>query len=167
MIQSSVPAYFHPLDILQRFAPAPYTSVSLFAGAILKSATNDRTLLPPFPDLEICGQDVEASITWKLLRDPTAQGSIEPPTSFVTETLSAIFMGPACLIAADRHRAQLFAFLGSQVDTRAYREHVLPVLVQLSRSCRALDTNARIDSSTSTHHNFGAAPAAEAFSERK
>jgi hypothetical protein len=165
MIQSPVPVYFHPLDILQRFAPAPYTSVTLFSSAILKTASNDRTLLPPFPDLQVSAEDVEASFNWKLLRDPTAQGSIEPPTTFISETLSAIFMGPACLIAADRQRRQLFAFLGSQIDTRAYREHILPALVQLSRSFRAQDTNSRLDSTT--HRSFSPAPAAEAFIERK
>lgn len=165
MIQSPVPAYSHPLDILQRFAPAPYTSVSLFSGAILKTSSNDRTLFPPFPDLQVAADGVEASITWKLLRDPTAQGSIERSTTFITETLSAIFMGPACLIGADRQRAQIFAFLGSQVDTRAYREHILPALVQLSRSCRALNTNSRLDSPT--NRSFEHPGTAEAFIERK
>ena len=165
MIHSPVPVYFHPLDILQRFAPAPYTSISLCGGSVLKTATNDRTLLPPFPHLQVPAGESEVSITWKLLRDPTAQGSIEAQTTFVTETLSAIFMGPACLMAADRQRAQLFAFLGSQVDSRAYREEILPALVQLSRSCHVLEKDSRLASPI--NRNIQHSAPAEALIERK
>ena len=41
-------------------------------------------------------------------------------------------MGPACMIAADRERKEVLAFIGIEVDARIFQEGVLPALCRLT-----------------------------------
>jgi hypothetical protein len=41
-------------------------------------------------------------------------------------------MGPACLIAADRERREILAFLGLEVDACLFQQSILPALCRLT-----------------------------------
>jgi hypothetical protein len=123
-----------PLDVLHRFTPTPFQSEVYLGGKLIRAESNDRALLPPgVPQKSTSPVSSRHSFSWKLIRDPKAPGRLESPTKLsIFDTVFAVFMGSACLIAVDLEESQLVSFIGSQVDTGEYQDRVLPILCELS-----------------------------------
>ena len=123
-----------PLDVLHRFTPTPFQSEIYLGGKLIRTESNDATLLPPgVPKESTSPLSSKHSFSWKLIRDPKAPGRLESPTKLsIFGTVIAVFMGGACLIAVDQEESQLVSFIGSQVDPGEYQARVLPILCELS-----------------------------------
>jgi hypothetical protein len=124
--------YVDPLDVLRRFIPTPLKAVYRIGSVRVIVETNDFTLLPILPlDAEM-DDSGEASLDWKLVRDPDARGLLETPVFLSSGTLTVVEMGTACLVGLDHERRELLGFMGSDVDARTYQEFLVPFLCRMT-----------------------------------
>ena len=136
-----ITSYRDPLDLLRRFAPTPLkTHVQLdFATVLLE--TNDLSFFPsplqpheqssrnPLP----CANSAHAThCLWKIVRDVDVHHKITETSIVMAGSLIVYSMGPACVIGADRERKEILAFIGLEVDVRAFQESILPALHRLT-----------------------------------
>jgi len=133
--------YRNPLDLLRRFAPTPLKASVDLGFAHIELETNDLSFLPAplespsapllMPSPHNGGASL-ASCLWKILRDPDARHRLGEPSFIDAGALAVCTMGPACLIAADRDRKEVLAFIGAEVDARAFQGSILPALCRLT-----------------------------------
>jgi hypothetical protein len=126
-------SYRDPVDLLQRFAPTPFkVSVPIgFASVLLE--TNDLSFVASMPPPGAAAFDATpASCLWKLVRDVDAPQRLTEATIVMAGNLVVYSMGPACIIAADRERREVLAFIGTEADARIFREAIFPALCRLT-----------------------------------
>jgi hypothetical protein len=126
------PSYGDPLDLLRRFIPTPLKAVYRIGPFQVKVQTNDFALLPALPSEAICDVPVEQAFEWKLIRDVDSSGLLGESTYLRAQALTIVAMGTACLLGFDHGRRELLGFIGADVDTRTYREFVVPLLCRIT-----------------------------------
>ena len=124
--------YVDPLDVLRRFIPTPLKAVYRIGSVRVMVQTNDFTLLPALPSEKDTDDLGQASLEWKLVRDPDARGLLETPTFLSAGTLTVVEKGNACLLGLDRERRELLGFLGTDVDPRTYQEFLVPFFCRMT-----------------------------------
>jgi hypothetical protein len=140
MRSHEITSYRDPLDLLHRFTPTPLkVNVPLeFANVTLE--TNDLSF---FPETEPRAADASSPTDdagdralpiclWKILRDLDARQPLAEPTIVMSGNLITYTMGPACLVAADRERKEVLAFIGTAADARTFRDTIFPALCRLT-----------------------------------
>jgi hypothetical protein len=145
--------YRDPLDLLHRFAPAPLKVSAPLEFASVTLETNDLSFFPEAapqaPDASShtanAGDPSLPACLWKILRDLDTRQTLAEPTIVIAGNLITYSMGPACLIAADRERKEILAFIGTAADARTFRETIFPVL------CRLTEFVVRSTESTASH----------------
>ena len=141
MSNPEIASYRDPLDLLRRFAPTPLkTHVQLdFATVLLE--TNDLSFFPsPLQPQEQSSRSPLPSANsahamqclWKIVRDVDVHHKITETSIVMAGSLIVYSMGPACVIGADRERKEILAFIGLEVDVRAFQESILPALHRLT-----------------------------------
>ena len=124
--------YRDPLDVLRRFVPTPYRAKCRLGSIEVDVETNDIALLPAIlPDEDGKGQ-IEGEFRWKLVRDHDVRGELDESLFFTSDTLTVVNLGAACLVGIDHERRELLGFLGGSVDSRTFRDFLLPFLCRLS-----------------------------------
>jgi len=120
-----------PLDLLRRFVPTPLKAVYRIGSLRVTVQTNDITLFPAFPlvDIPLPG---ERLLEWKLIRDLDAPGLLDPPLFLTCGALSIVEMGSACFLGLDHERGELLGFIGAEVDARTHQEFLVPFLCQMT-----------------------------------
>jgi hypothetical protein len=128
-----IASYRDPLDLLRRFAPTPLkTQFHLeFANVLLE--TNDLSFFPSLPLLNASILSSSHPCLWKIVRDVDVRLKIAEASIVMAGSLIVYSMGPACMIAADRERKEILAFIGIEVDARVFQESVLPALCRLTK----------------------------------
>jgi hypothetical protein len=132
MQQRNAFAFDEPPDLLRRFVPMPQKASYRVGPGLVLVQTNDFTLLPALPlgvDLDLRKHQI---LEWKLVRDTDTRGLLETPRFLVTETLTIVEMGSACLLGLDRERRELFGFIGAEVDSRTYQDFLVPLLTRMT-----------------------------------
>jgi hypothetical protein len=133
--------YRNPLDLLSRFAPTPLKASVDLGFARIELETNDLSFLPaPLASASASlsvtnagnGDGPFASCLWKIIRDPDVHHPLAEPSFLNAGNLAVCTMGPACLIAADRGRKELLAFIGAEVDARTFQKSILPILCRFT-----------------------------------
>jgi hypothetical protein len=124
--------YQDSLDVLRRFIPTPLRTRFRIGETTVLVETNDFSLLPVLPLESDSGEVVPSDIDWKLIRDPEASGLLQEPLVLVSEHLTIVAMGVACLLAMDQERQALLCFIGAEIDTRTFRDVLVPILCQMS-----------------------------------
>jgi hypothetical protein len=133
MSPSSVAAYCDPLDLLRRFAATPQKARITFESACVMLETNDLSLFPSSISHSLTALDPTLpSCCWKVVRDVDARQKFTEPSIVITGDLMVYSMGPACIIAADRDRKEIVAFIGAEIDSSCFRESILPTLLRLT-----------------------------------
>lgn len=125
-------SYQAPLDLLRRFAPTPLKVHIRVESATVLLETNDLSFLP---SLSLAGPpppSLSQSCLWKIVRDVDARCKITEASIVMAGSLIVVSMGPACLIAADRERKEILAFIGLDVDACTFQESILPSLRRLT-----------------------------------
>ncbi len=127
-----IASYRDPLDLLRRFVPTPLkTQVHLeFANVLLE--TNDLSFFPSLPLLTPSISPSSQPCLWKIVRDVDVRVKLAEASIVMADSLIVYSMGPACMIAADRERKEVLAFIGIEVDARIFQEGVLPALCRLT-----------------------------------
>jgi hypothetical protein len=127
-----IASYRDPLDLLRRFTPTPLkTQVHLeFANVLLE--TNDLSFFPSLPLLTPSISPSSQPCLWKIVRDVDVRVKLAEASIVMAGSLIVYSMGPACMIAADRERKEVLAFIGIEVDARIFQEAVLPALCRLT-----------------------------------
>jgi hypothetical protein len=127
-----IPTHHDALDLLRRFAPTLF-KVSVHLGfATVALETNDLSLVPPSSPDDL-STFAPPSCLWKIIRDVDAWQQLMEATIVLTDNLIVYSMGPACLIAADRDRKEVLAFIGTEADAHAFQESILPALCRLTK----------------------------------
>jgi hypothetical protein len=140
MRSHEITSYRDPLDLLHRFAPTPLkVNVPLeFARVTLE--TNDLSFFPEAGSQASDasshtanpGDPLPPACLWKILRDLDTRQPLAEPAIVMSGNLITYTMGPACLIAADRERKEVLAFIGIAADARIFRETIFPALCRLT-----------------------------------
>jgi hypothetical protein len=133
-----IDSYRDPLDLLHRFVPIPFTVLFEIANANVVLQTNDPNLIPsdstPAPASSADFHKGEsAGCLWKIVRDIDVSNPLAEVSIVVLGEVIVYSMGRACLIAADRERREVLAFLGASVDARVYQDSILPALHRLTQ----------------------------------
>jgi hypothetical protein len=128
--------YRDPLDLLRRFAPAPLKVSLHFEFANVALETNDLSF---FPSASANASPSSAaydpalpSCLWKLLRDVDVRDKLTEASIVMAGSLIIYSTGPACIIAADRERQEVLAFIGVEADTRVFHDVIFPALCRLT-----------------------------------
>jgi hypothetical protein len=124
-------------DLLKRFAPTPLRATARLGPIQVAFETNDPSFLAAFSDFEGASSDTEATFVWKLVRDSEVGVGPLEPILIVHAGVTALSMGPACLIAIDHDARELVGFIGSAVGQETFRRTILPLLQRLSRPAGA------------------------------
>jgi hypothetical protein len=125
--------YNDPLDLLRRFVPTPISMRIRLRLIEILLQTNDESLATSLPVVEATVSDREfPTFLWKIVRDGDVLAELAEASIMVSGDVSVCTMGPACLIAADRTRKELLAFIGAAVSKRALHQVVLPFLTRLT-----------------------------------
>jgi hypothetical protein len=133
-----IAAYRDPLDLLHRFVPTPLNSSFQLDCATVMLQTNDLSFFPSAetaPEFSASSRiqnQPPQSCLWKIVRDADMSQDLAEPSTIISDDLLVYSMGPACIIAADRARRELLAFIGTSVDARAYQLTILPMLYRLT-----------------------------------
>ena len=133
-----IAAYRDPLDLLHRFVPTPLNASFRLDCATVILQTNDLSFFPSTetpPEVPASSRiqiQPPASCLWKIIRDVDVSEELSEPSTIVSDDLLVYSMGPAFIIAADRARRELLAFIGASVDARAYQLTILPTLYRLT-----------------------------------
>jgi len=122
-----------PPDLLKRFVPTPLCASLQFENALVHVQTNDLSILNVLREYETRSASRHPQFVWKLVRDDV-QLPLKPATIIHHDPVTFASMGPACLVAVDHEKRELFAFLGITVDASTLRFHVLPLLHELTQS---------------------------------
>lgn len=120
-----------PLDLLRRFAPTPLKAQIYLEFANVLLETNDLSFLSSLSPLAV-REPSSQSCFWKIVRDVDVRGKTTEASIVMAGTLIVYSMGPACLMAADRERGEILAFIGRDVDARLFQESILPSLIRLT-----------------------------------
>jgi hypothetical protein len=126
-----IASYRDPLDLLRRFAPTPLKTQFHLAFANVLLETNDLSFFPSLP-LHASTLSSSQPCLWKIVRDVDVRLKIAEASIVMAGSLIVYSMGPACMIAADRERKEILAFIGIEVDARVFQESVLPALCRLT-----------------------------------
>jgi len=142
--------YRDSLDLLHRFVPTPLTGLLQLDSANVTLETNDLRFFPAAAALKVSpasriNDQPLPSCLWKIVRDGDMQHGLAEATTILSDELVVYSMGPACIVAADRARREVLAFMGASVDARAYRFTILPTL------CRLTEFVTRSDSSSAAY----------------
>jgi hypothetical protein len=131
-----ITSYRDPLDLLRRFAPTPLkTHLHLgFANVLLE--TNDLSFVPSASHFQSSIGSTSSPgsqpCLWKIVRDLDVRQQLTEASIVMAGSLIVYAMGPACMIAADRERKEVLAFIGFEVDARCFQEAILPALCRLT-----------------------------------
>jgi hypothetical protein len=130
-------SYRDPLDLLHRFVPTPLTVPLKIACADVVLQTNDLSFLPSSYALSSMGSSdgngqPSVSCLWKIVRDVDVSNELAEASVVMVGNLTVYSMGPACIVAADRERRELLAFLGTTVNAPAYKDSIFPALCRLT-----------------------------------
>lgn len=138
MPTQDIAAYRDPLDLLHRFVPTPLNASFQLDCATIILQTNDLSFFPStetapeVPASSRVQNQPPPSCLWKIIRDVNVSQDLAEPSTIISDDLIVYSMGPACIIAADRTRRELLAFIGASVDARAYQLTILPTLYRLT-----------------------------------
>lgn len=129
--------YRDSLDLLHRFVPTPFSTSLQFDSASVTLETNDLRFLPSTAALEFsAASNIDDQLTpsclWRIVRDADVAQELAEVTALLSDDLVVYSMGPACIVAADRARREVLAFIGASVDARAYQLTILPTLYRLT-----------------------------------
>jgi hypothetical protein len=124
-------------DLLKRFAPTPLRGRARFGSIEVALETNDPSFLDAFRELNGGSRNAEANFVWKLVRDHEVRDEPSEPMLVHHGPVTALSMGPACLIAVDHGACELVGFIGSAVRAETFTQTILPLLEQLSRTIGA------------------------------
>jgi hypothetical protein len=129
--------YRDSLDLLHRFVPTPLTVAVQLDCAKVVLQTNDLSFVPSMakpenPAASHSENQQPPSCLWKVVRDASACQELTEPSIVIADELLVYSMGPACIVAADRARREVLAFIGASVDARAYQLTVLPTLYRVT-----------------------------------
>jgi hypothetical protein len=127
-----ITSYRDPLDLLCRFAPTPLKTNVRFEFAHVFLETNDLSFFPSLPVLSPSTSSSSKPCLWKIVRDLDVRLKIAEASIVMAGSLIVYLMGPACVIAADRERKEILAFIGIEVDARIFQEAILPALCRLT-----------------------------------
>jgi hypothetical protein len=131
-----ITSYRHPLDLLHRFAPTPLkVAVALkFASVILE--TNDLSFLPAAPTAQPApASAIESPLPhclWKIVRDVDNHHKPSEASIVIAGSIIVYSLGPACIMAADRERQEVLAFIGAEAGANVFGDAILPALVRLT-----------------------------------
>ena len=137
MSTHDIAPYRDSLDLLHRFVPTPFSVSVRFNSASVSLETNDLRFLPSATALEFSANssfDDQPTRTclWRIIRDADVLQKLADGTGLLSDDLVVYSMGPACIIAADRPRREVLAFIGTSVDASAYQSTILPTLYRLT-----------------------------------
>jgi hypothetical protein len=129
--------YRDSLDLLHRFVPTPLTAAVQLDCAKVLVQTNDLSFFPSRAKPENraashTDNQPPPSCLWKVVRDVSAGQELTEPSIVIADELLVCSMGPACIVAADRARREVLAFVGASVDARTYQHTVLPTLYRVT-----------------------------------
>lgn len=135
-------------DLLKRFAPTPLRGRARFGSIEVALETNDPSFLDAFRESKGGSRDAEANFVWKLVRDQEVRDEPSEPMLIRHGQVTALSLGPACLIAFDHEAGALVGFIGSAVSAETFRQTILPLLEQLSADAihgldRPIEANGR------------------------
>jgi hypothetical protein len=132
-MQFAHPAQYNdPLDLLRRFIPTPLRTRFRSGRIAVLVDANDFSLLPTLP-LESASENFDScTFTWKLVRDADVPGVLQKPLVLLTGELTVVTMGPPCFLALDHKLRKLVCFIGAEVDSKTFREYLVPFLCRLS-----------------------------------
>ena len=137
MSTQDIAPYRDSLDLLHRFAPTPLTGFLQLDCANVTLETNDLRFLPAATAPRVSAtsridDQPRSSCLWKIVRDADVGQELAEVTALLSDDLVVYSMGPACIVAADRTRREVLAFIGVSVDARAYQLTILPTLYRLT-----------------------------------
>jgi len=138
--------YRDSLDLLHRFVPTPLTASLRLDSANVTLQTNDLRFFPSAAALQFSAASCfdnqpRPSCLWKIVRDADVRQELTEATTILSDELVVYFMGPACIVAADRARREVLAFIGASVDARAYQFTILPTLYRLTKFVTRSDSS--------------------------
>jgi hypothetical protein len=127
-------SYCDPLDLLRRFVATPLKACISLESARVVLETNDLSFFPSSISTTppAAADPTLSSCRWKVVRDVDTHQELAEASTVIAGDLLVYSMGPACIIAADRYRKEILAFIGGGVDSCAFRESILPVLLRLT-----------------------------------
>lgn len=132
MPATEIAPYRDPLDLLRRFAPTPLRVTVPLDFASVTLETNDLSF---FPTADASAAHVDAQLPrclWKIVRDADIHHKPAEASIVMAGSLIVYSLGPACVIAADRERQELLAFIGVAIDARMFQDAIFPALVRLT-----------------------------------
>ena len=139
MPNQALAPYRNPRDLLRRFTPTPLKARVGLDFAHIELETNDPSFVAAWsgpaatpPSVPPDSSNSLPTCFWKIVRDPDVHHRLAEPSFVDAGDLAVCTMGPACLMAADRGRKELLAFIGSEVDARAFQELILPAFCRLT-----------------------------------
>jgi hypothetical protein len=139
-----------PPDLLRRFVPTPFKAMHSVVDVQILVQTNDITLLPASPLEPNLATPQEKTFEWKLVRDADVRDQLESPVTLNCNSLTVVHMGPACLLALDQEQQELLGFIGAGIDTRTYREFLVPFMQRMTE--KAFSRHQPLDM---VHRNVG------------
>ena len=100
--------------------------------------TNDSDFFPP-ASISVATSNGKADARrdipvclWKIVRDLDAREELVEASVVMSDNLLVYSMGPACIVAAERDRKEILAFLGIEVTAQFYRDSIYPILLRLT-----------------------------------
>jgi hypothetical protein len=145
-------SYRDSLDLLHRFAPTPLkVAVPLECASVILE-TNDLRFFPATPTAQPATAPATESqlphCLWKIVRDVDNHRSLTEASIVMAGSLIVYSLGPACIMAADRERQEVLAFIGTKADGQVFRDTILPALVRLTEFVTSSVESASVHSAT-------------------
>ena len=133
-----IASYRDPLDLLRRFAPTPLNVAFPLDCSSVVLETNDLSFFPSETAARPSSSEVSpidsrlSPCLWKIVRDTDNHHKLAEASIVMAGNLIVYSFGPACIIAADRERHEVLAFVGTEADVRIFQEAIFPALVRLT-----------------------------------
>jgi len=136
-------SWSNPPDLLKRFVNTRFSGTFCVDGTDIVVQSNDATVFEHFPPTETDLRLNLRTFRWKLVYDPEGPSEIVSPIVITHGSVSIANLGLACLFGIDSERGELVAFLGVRGGDVAFRETVLPLLLELTTKALRAPANSR------------------------
>jgi len=121
---------------LWRSVPTPFRAEVRLLDLRITVETNDTALLTQLADARIAADGAadlsESDFLWRIVRDGEAPGGLEPVVALEEEPLHVVTMGSSLMVAADRERKELLAFIGGAISPGQFASLALPLFGRLT-----------------------------------